>query len=207
MLLHLFPNMIFSSSPFLSVRLESLLVPEIDLFLTEKELSTGKPYPNKMFNIGFLKSRKAKIGLIVETQKQLNDFSTIYKWKVSSNVSNEECILTHTIINHVVDHEFDFVSQSSDFSCLTPSFSNRTHEKYKELSPMQQMPLFAPFESNRKTNELITKKKTQFELTDPLRLNWGLQYSDQVDELFLLTLEPERLKDESNIFYDRFPTF
>ncbi|EOW0183137.1 DUF6012 family protein [Klebsiella aerogenes] len=62
--------------------LKSISIPELDFIIDSESLSVGRPWPNKCLWVGMRKGRKSVNGLVLQTDKKLRWFTTIYTWDI-----------------------------------------------------------------------------------------------------------------------------
>lgn len=144
MLIHVSPKII-QLSAYVDVELIDVSIPELDLVLrNNEEITTRKPYPNKCYHVACRKvGRKAINGLLIESDKHLDSFSVITRWKIQG-----ERIATHTAEFNVVDKEHSLVSDNMilwanlDFVPLSTkdNFKCRTPDSMMKYSPLEAQP-------------------------------------------------------------------
>jgi hypothetical protein len=88
------------------VALIDLVVEPFGLRLTQKELVTRHPYPNKMHAVACRRiGKKAIDGILIETPDQSDEFSTMARWAIEAQM-----VVSHWIEYRSVDREFDAAS-------------------------------------------------------------------------------------------------
>ncbi|WP_154974905.1 DUF6012 family protein [Klebsiella grimontii] len=185
MYLHLVPTLYHIISN--KCKLESVTIPELEFEIKGDELSCGRPYPNKRLNVGMLKNRKAMVGLLLEYNKQLSQFTTEYKW-VIENIG----IVQHHIKTIVLDSEFDLISQYIGLNIGLDELKSRLHPSYHKVAPVKIQPMMESYRSGEAVNHL------QHDVWDKNVL------LSRTETLLLHTLESERLSRYS-YFIDRLP--
>lgn len=200
MYIHLVPTIIddfFIGSP----KLFSVEIPELNLKLTQEQLSQGKPYTNKKYIVGFSKSKSKKIGLLLKTNKKLDKFTTIYTWKVS------DIYFKHTIHNIIEDHENELFSQYLVFSLghyisEENQLTCRMYKGYEGMSIVSLAPVFrqditkfSERDNVRSPNDII---QNVYILQEANEYNDNLEdsfiyVSEIIDEIHLHSIETDRL--------------
>lgn len=137
MFYHIIPKY-FSDTADREIKLATLEIPELGLKLSDKELKTIKPYPNKKYSIGCLRhgfKGRNFIGLVVETERFVSEFTKICTWTVYPQPRGEPdiaFIMTHTTKYNLLDNDNLLFSEDE------PSKSNRRlQENYCETSVME----------------------------------------------------------------------
>lgn len=196
MLLHLEPSLYLDFG--LKAKLISVEIPELKLKIEGDVLKTGKPYPNKNYIVGSLKSRKDIIGLIVDTTTPISKFTTIYTWDVE--LLGE---LKQTIINEILDQERTLVSQSTILHRgLSDKFDVRVHEDYLNMSPLDNSLYLKPIIMNEESTQI--KPLNTLVKTDNKNFDFDI-IVEQTNEIKLFTIEKERLP-ENIIYPNRYPS-
>jgi len=112
MFIHLIPKLFFKYANHFSIL--SLEVPELSIHLTNDDIVSRKPFPNKCYHVVCKrKGKKAIKGILLESDKHLSHFQVRTKWLID----NEE--ITHVVNYHVIDDEFSLVSD--DFTLMYAS--------------------------------------------------------------------------------------
>lgn len=86
--------------------LKSISIPELDFIIDSESLSVGRPWPNKCLWVGMRKGRKSVNGLVLQTDKKLRWFTTIYTWDIE-----DMGLIYHQVNTYIEDDNFDMVSQ------------------------------------------------------------------------------------------------
>ncbi|MWN88374.1 DUF6012 family protein, partial [Escherichia coli] len=133
MYLHLVPKLFHRMANKCS--LKSISIPELDFIIDSDSLSVGRPWPNKCVWVGMRKGRKAVNGLILQTNKKLRWFTTIYTWDIE-NMG----LIHHQVNTYIEDNEFDMVSQEISLNCAFDKWSNRVHSAYENKPPAKIQP-------------------------------------------------------------------
>lgn len=122
------------------VKLLSVSIPELDFSLSGEELATKKPFTNKCYNVGSTKGRKALIGILLKTDKQLETFTSVYEWSVEGFG-----VVKHTIVNHIQDQNDDLISQdvllALGFGGTEKNFARRVSPDYDNIAPVHIAPV------------------------------------------------------------------
>ena len=120
------------------IKLATLEIPELGLKLSDKELKTIKPYPNKKYSIGCLRhgfKGRNFVGLILETDHIVSEFTKICTWTVHFHPS--DIVKMAFRMKHVTKYKL-LDKNNSIFSEDKPYRSNiRTMENYCENSVME----------------------------------------------------------------------
>ncbi|BDA57572.1 MULTISPECIES: DUF6012 family protein [Enterobacterales] len=185
MYLHLVPTLYHIISN--KCQLESVTIPELEFEIKGDALSCGRPYPNKRLNVGMLKNRKAMVGLLLEYDKQISQFTTEYKWAIE-NIG----VVQHNIKTIVLDSEFDLISQCIGLNIGLDEWKPRLHPSYQKVAPVKIQPMMESY----RTGEAVNK------LQHDVWANNALLF--RTETLLLHTLESERLSKYS-FFIDRLP--
>ncbi|MEQ0318055.1 DUF6012 family protein [Klebsiella sp. GB_Kp051] len=185
MYLHLVPTLYHIISN--KCQLESVTIPELEFEIKGDALSCGRPYPNKRLNVGMLKNRKAMVGLLLEYDKQISQFTTEYKWAIE-NIG----VVQHNIKTIVLDSEFDLISQCIGLNIGLDEWIPRLHPSYHKVAPVKIQPMMESY----RTGEAVNK------LQHDVWANNALLF--RTETLLLHTLESERLSKYS-FFIDRLP--
>lgn len=134
---HIIPKY-FADTADREIKLASLEIPELGLKLSDKELKTIKPYPNKKYSIGCLRHGfrgRNFIGLVVETERFVSEITKICTWTVYPQPRGEPdiaFIMTHTTKYNLLDNNNLLFSEDN------PSRSNRRlQENYCDTSVME----------------------------------------------------------------------
>ncbi|MCI3164094.1 hypothetical protein FGF62_12300 [Neisseria meningitidis] len=137
MFYHIIPKY-FADTTDREIKLATLEIPELGLKLSDKELKTIKPYPNKKYSIGCLRhgfKGRNFIGLVVETERFVSDFTKICTWTVYPQPRGEPdiaFIMTHTTKYNLLENNNLLFSEDN------PSRSNRRlQENYCDTSVME----------------------------------------------------------------------
>jgi hypothetical protein len=138
MFIHLIPKLFFKYANHVSIL--SLEVPELSIYLTNDDLVSRKPFPNKCYHVACKrKGKKAIKGILLESDKHLSHFQVKTKWLID----NEEEI-THVVNYNVIDDEFSLVSD--DFTLMYASsgvlgdFDSRWNSIENNFPPCQGQP-------------------------------------------------------------------
>ena len=185
MYLHLVPTLYHIISN--KCQLESVTIQELEFEIKGDALSCGRPYPNKRLNVGMLKNRKAMVGLLLEYDKQISQFTTEYKWAIE-NIG----VVQHNIKTIVLDSEFDLISQCIGLNIGLDEWKPRLHPSYHKVAPVKIQPMMESY----RTGEAVNK------LQHDVWANNALLF--RTETLLLHTLESERLSRYS-FFIDRLP--
>ena len=185
MYLHLVPTIYHIISN--KCQLESVRIQELEFEIKGDALSCGRPYPNKRLNVGMLKNRKAMVGLLLEYDKQISQFTTEYKWAIE-NIG----VVQHNIKTIVLDSEFDLISQCIGLNIGLDEWKPRLHPSYHKVAPVKIQPMMESY----RTGEAVNK------LQHDVWANNALLF--RTETLLLHTLESERLSRYS-FFIDRLP--
>lgn len=185
MYLHLVPTLYHIISN--KCRLESVTIPELKFEIKDDGLSCGRPYPNKRLYVGMKNNRKAMVGLLLEYDKQLSQFTTEYKW-VIDNIG----VVQHHIKTIVMDSEFDLISQHIGLNIGLDELKPRLHPSYHKIAPVKIQPMMESYRTGEAVNKL------QHDVWE----NNVLLF--RTETLLLHTLESERLAKYS-FFIDRLP--
>lgn len=185
MYIHIVPQLI--QEFYGEVKLLSVSIPELNFNIEQTKLFSKNPYPNKNYQVGMTKNRKAIIGILLKTEKKLKKFTTIYEWEVERLGK-----LTHVIENYIEDEKYDLVSQDITLNIGFSDFENRVYKKYEGISPMNIMAVMRTtpsiFEQNDKPKRLSIE-----EVIKKHELNGFVSY--RKDELHLHTIELKRLEN------------
>lgn len=109
----------FADNPERECRLKSLEIPELGIHFADKEIKTIKPYPNKRYHVGCLRhgfKGRNFIGLVVETETPVTNFTKVCKWAVypmgrdESDEPDIGLIVEHTTRYHLLDTDFPLFS-------------------------------------------------------------------------------------------------
>ena len=133
MYLHLVPKLFHRMANKCS--LKSISIPELDFIIDSDSLSVGRPWPNKCVWVGMRKGRKAVNGLILQTNKKLRRFTTIYTWDIE-NIG----LIHHQVNAYIEDDEFDMVSQEFLLNGAFDKWSDRVHTAYENKPPARIQP-------------------------------------------------------------------
>lgn len=139
---HIIPKY-FADTPDREIKLASLEIPELGLKLSDKELKTIKPFPNKNYSIGCLRhgfKGRNFIGLVIETERFVSEFTKICTWTVYPQSRGEPdiaFIMTHTTKYNLLDNNNLLFSE--DNPCRSNRrFQERRHqENYCDTSVLE----------------------------------------------------------------------
>ncbi|MFG0773063.1 DUF6012 family protein [Vibrio plantisponsor] len=143
MLLHLIPKIL---NRYLDVQVEliDVQIPELNVTLTGGEhLVVRKPFPNKSYYVACRKvGRKAMRGLLIETDKQLKQFTVITRWNAKSELWKPETekVLTHKVNYTVADSDFDVISDDHTFYYAQSNFESRWLTDFSIAPPVYTEP-------------------------------------------------------------------
>lgn len=101
MLFHLVPKIYNPYSNIRVLGIESIAIPDLDIYIAGNQLSFGKPYPNKNYVVGMIKEgRKALNGLLIDLPSlNLKSFTVDIVWNLL--LENKTIALKHTILNTI----------------------------------------------------------------------------------------------------------
>ncbi|MDI6976219.1 DUF6012 family protein [Serratia sp. Se-RSBMAAmG] len=138
MYIHLVPQYFHQYAE--KINLLSISVPELGFSLSGNDLATKKPFTNKCYHVGTTKGRKAMIGVLLKTDKQLDTFISVYEWDVEGFG-----VVKHTIVNHIQDQTDDLISQdfmlALGFGGTDKNFSPRKSADYDNIAPIYIAPV------------------------------------------------------------------
>lgn len=143
MLLHLIPKIM---NRYLDVQVEliDVQIPELNVTLTGGEhLVVRKPFPNKSYYVACRKvGRKAMRGFLIETDKQLRQFTVITRWNAKSELWKPETekVLTHKVNYTVADSDFDVISDDHTFYYAQSNFESRWLTDFSIAPPVYTEP-------------------------------------------------------------------
>ncbi|ECY3360164.1 DUF6012 family protein [Escherichia coli] len=183
MYLHLVPKLFHRMANKCS--LKSISIPELDFIIDSDSLSVGRPWPNKCVWVGMRKGRKAVNGLILQTNKKLRWFTTIYTWDIE-NMG----LIHHQVNTYIEDDEFDMVSQEISLNCAFDKWSNRVHSAYGNKPPARIQP---------KMESLLTRPGEE---THDVweEFVWGNFLISREESILLHTIQSERLNTDFSLF-------
>ena len=139
---HIIPKY-FADTSDREIKLASLEIPELGLKLSDKELKTIKPYPNKKYNIGCLRhgfKGRNFIGLVVETERFVSEFTKICTWTVYPQPREEPdiaFIMTHTTKYNLLDNNNLLFSEDNPGRSNRRFQERRLQENYCDTSVME----------------------------------------------------------------------
>jgi hypothetical protein len=104
MLLHIRPKLF---SPFRNVALIDLDI--LGLRLTQKELATRRPHPNKRWAVACRKQggTKAMDGILIETKAAVSEYQYKIRWAIEA-----QHVVTHEVHCKIIDRDFDATSEN-----------------------------------------------------------------------------------------------
>jgi len=106
MLLHIRPRFFGN---YRDVDLIGLAIEPRGLLLTQHELVTRKPYPNKWISVACARSqRRAVDGILIETVEHMDEFRTMARWAIDAQIA-----VSHQVDYRIIDREFDAASDNS----------------------------------------------------------------------------------------------
>ena len=166
-------------APGVYVKLVELRIDALGLHLKGNDLRTGRPYPNKNYDVGHLRiGRKHVDGILLSLSDWPPDFEVQAHWAVAA-----EYVATHKVIYTLLDE--DFGAASDDMTLwyarenLDPprEFQNRFPPWAKDIPPVRAEPRMEVFPEQPDEHDLLDYKGQLVERT----------------EVFALpTIEPER---------------
>lgn len=122
MLIHLCPKFLLARDQHPGQRiaakrfvvLETLTIPELGITLTDgKELTTRRPYPNKLYYVGCRRvGQKAQNGILIETERQIRTFTARMTWNCMDD-DHDHGDTEHVIHYRILDDDYDTVSDDS----------------------------------------------------------------------------------------------
>ncbi|EBV0534673.1 DUF6012 family protein [Escherichia coli] len=183
MYLHLVPKLFHRMANKCS--LKSISIPELDFIIDSDSLSVGRPWPNKCVWVGMRKGRKAVNGLILQTNKKLRRFTTIYTWDIE-NMG----LIHHQVNAYIEDDEFDMVSQEFLLNGAFDKWSDRVHTAYENKPPAKIQPKMESLLNN--PGEDSHDVWEEFE--------WGNFLISREESILLHTIQPERLNTDFSLF-------
>lgn len=178
------------------IELISIKLPEYNIEIQKDDLSTGKPFKNKFFRVGSLKSKKAMIGVLIEVPHFLSHFSSVFEW----NVSRLDAPIIHTVNCHVLDQEYELVSQDFSLSRRFQRYEPRTSELYNGMADHEKRACILPLLDD---DDIFSDKRPPKERRHA-SVNGVNFVNHQIDELELKTIELQRL-DNTLLYSDRYP--
>lgn len=133
--------------PFLvrSCELVSLEIAELGVSLTNKELVTRQPYPNKRIWAGSRRiGRKAIAGVLFDSTEWVPSYTAVTRWSV-----DDEAPVTHTVRYEVLDRDFGLTTDNMLFWYATTSGGRKWARRWAgwtaELPPAQAQPMMEFF--------------------------------------------------------------
>ena len=142
MFYHIIPKY-FADTADREIKLATLEIPELGLKLSDKELKTIKPYPNKKYSIGCLRhgfKGRNFIGLVVETERFVSEFTKICTWTVYPQPRGEPdiaFIMTHTTKYNLLDNNNLLFSEDNLSRSNRRFQERRLQENYCDTSVME----------------------------------------------------------------------
>lgn len=139
---HIIPKY-FADTADREIKLASLEIPELGLKLSDKELKTIKPYPNKKYSIGCLRhgfKGRNFIGLVVETERFVSEFTKICTWTVYPQPRGEPdiaFIMKHTTKYNLLDNNNLLFSEDNPGRSNRRFQERRLQENYCDTSVME----------------------------------------------------------------------
>lgn len=132
MLVHITPRYYLKYAD-VQVDLIDVMVPEFNLVLKDGvDITIRTPYINKLYKVVCRKKGKKAIdGIFIILDGFVEYFTVITRWAVNGEVA------THKVHYHVVDNEFDAVTESI---MLWSSFSNTEYKQRTPVSSMEWVP-------------------------------------------------------------------
>ncbi|MDP8042524.1 DUF6012 family protein [Pasteurella atlantica] len=111
----------FTKTPGISAKLVEYKIPELNISLTDNELMTKTPFPNKCYFIACKKGRKYSDGFLINIENFEADYFTIIeKWEFTDITLDIKRIVTHKVNITITDKGNNFISQNRLFSSLYP---------------------------------------------------------------------------------------
>ncbi|KJQ88412.1 DUF6012 family protein [Vibrio sp. S512-13] len=125
-------------------QLKKLSIPELDFTLTDSDLKTGTPYPNKNYFVASRKEgRKHLFGLLIETKKDFASLTVMCEWNIEG-LDQEQSTATHEIKINLLDNEHDAISTDvlywKSMSESLGGWEDRTPTIYKSSVPLWLYP-------------------------------------------------------------------
>lgn len=165
--------------------LKTISIPELDFIIDSESLSVGRPWPNKCLWVGMLKGRKSVNGLVLQTDKKLRWFTTIYTWDIE-----DMGVIYHQVNTYIEDNQFDMVSQEILLNGAFDKWDNRVHSAYEDNPPARIQP---------KMESLLNKPgESSHDVWE--EFEWGDFLLSREESLLLHTIQSERLKTDFSLF-------
>lgn len=205
MLIHLIPKF-FNEYSNVSITSCEIEIPELFLTIHKTALMIKAPFPNKKIEVACRKKgRKAINGLLIETDKFINQFTVKIKWGISIKDvphNEHEMLVDHIIHYHVNDNEFDFVSDDimlwGSSGIEFKDRCNKEQQKWHKSASQPQMRLSSIDYSKETEKDRISCCISQL-------FNHNNIAIQQEEFYYIPTLEQQRINSNLNYFRDRFP--
>ncbi|CNO32216.1 hypothetical protein H2P23_004913 [Escherichia coli] len=183
MYLHIVPKLFHRMAN--KCTLKSISIPELDFIIDSESLSVGRPWPNKCLWVGMRKGRKSVNGLVLQTDKKLRWFTTIYTWDIE-----DMGLIYHQVNTYIEDDDFDMVSQEILLNGSFDKWSYRVHSAYENKPPARIQP---------KMESLLNKPgENSHDVWE--EFEWGDFLLSREESLLLHTIQSERLSTDCSLF-------
>lgn len=176
MLLHLRPTMLSSETV---VSLIDLQVEPFGLYLRGgRELMTGRPYPNKHYNVVCRKKGKKAIrGILLKVDGPVEGFNYTARWLAGG------IVVTHRVSCSILDQEFGAASDDMWlWRGTSGGWGNRMPDGFRDAVPMYVQPVM----------QLVDSSEQRSATVDVVNFKSGW-IIDRTQVFAMPTIEPERL--------------
>lgn len=135
--------------------------------------------------MGWNAKRKSVNGLVLQTDKKLRWFTTIYTWDIE-----DMGLIYHQVNTYIEDDDFDMVSQEILLNGSFDKWSNRVHSAYENKPPARIQP---------KMESLLNKPgENSHDVWE--EFEWGDFLLSREESLLLHTIQSERLNTDCSLF-------
>ncbi|WP_313025456.1 DUF6012 family protein [Pseudomonas lopnurensis] len=183
MLIHLVPRFLTCELSGYNCEVVDIRIAELGLHLRGgNDLTTRRPYPNKMYQVACRKiGRRAIEGILIETAHPVSEFTAVIRWAVRATH-----VLTHRIIYKVQDEDHDATSEAmvlwGNYTDLNPAWVACRVQQSEDFSPAAGQPCMdaRPFS--------VTSRKGHIE--DRMH---GDMVGERIETFHLPTLDRDRI--------------
>ncbi len=177
MYIHLIPNYFVR---FYNVKADLIKyeIPELNISLTDEDLMTAKPYPNKWYKVACLKNRyrKAFVGFLLKTPDIIKKFTIIETWKIEiTDDSNVKALLhpKNTIDVVITDTDYDFITQEPTmrYEIYNQPFKERQYNPQYRLSMPFSFEELAIFNDKKENPRKIIVNDTHIDIFTSIKQN------------------------------------
>ncbi|CAH7417181.1 conserved hypothetical protein [Vibrio chagasii] len=179
-------------------------IPELDIVLVGgKDIKTGRPLPNKGYEVVSLnKGRKAILGLLFKTDKSVDQFTVISRWKTVTERLGE-VVSEHSAVYILQDRDYDLYTDRvqlwGDYETDDNQYTSRMNSFSLSGSPLEITPSMHRYK-NSVRNDYVT------DVTIPVSAEDRLLVIERKETMLMPSLEIGRFCEKGYDFSHNLPS-